>query len=110
MPLNKKTPWLLCYDIADERRLYRVHRTISRFSIPFQYSVYYTFGTKNQIQRIIEDVEKLIDKNQDDVRAYPLSSTAQTYVFGSSLLPEGISYLHNQEPLFNINETKYREN
>lgn len=66
MPINKKVPWLLCYDIADPKRLQRVHRIISKNSTTFQYSVYFTHGTRREILQIIEQTEPLIDPGKDD--------------------------------------------
>ena len=102
MPASKKIPWLLCYDIAEPRRLQQVHRTVARYAIPLQYSVFFTYGTKREMLSMIDTIDELIDKREDDVRAYPLSFSAQVYTFGCSLLPEGVRYFPNQIPSFDV--------
>ena len=94
MPINKKVPWLLCYDVADPKRLQRVHRIISKNSTTFQYSVYFTHGTRREILQIIEQTEPLIDPGKDDLRVYPVLTTAKHYHFGRSMIADGIYLFH----------------
>ena len=49
MPAGRRTPWLICYDIADPPRLQRV-RTISRHAVPLQYSVFCTDATRTPLR------------------------------------------------------------
>ena len=102
MPASKKLPWLLCYDIAEPRRLQRVHKTVSHHAIPLQYSVFLSYGTKREMLSMIDAIDELIDKREDDVRAYPLSFAAQVYTFGCSLLPEGVNFFLDQKPPFDL--------
>lgn len=94
MPINKKVPWLLCYDIAGPKRLQRVHRIISKNSTTFQYSVYFTHGTRREILQIIEQTELLIDPGKDDLRVYPVLTTAKNFHFGRSMIADGVYFFH----------------
>ena len=90
MPASRRTPWLVCYDIADPSRLQRVHRAASRRAIPFQYSVFLAWGTRSTVENILAEVEAHIDPRCDDVRAYPLLTSARPVVYGRSCLPDGV--------------------
>ena len=93
MPANRRTPWLVCYDIADPLRLQRVHRSLSRRAIPFQYSVFYTTATRNTIVEAFNEIKNHIDPCHDDIRAYPLLTTSQPFVYGRSPLPARVKLL-----------------
>ena len=79
VPANRRTPWLVCYDIADKSRLQRVHRLISRRAIPFQHSVFYINATRNDIVDMVGEIAIRINPHHDDVRAYPLLTTARPF-------------------------------
>ena len=100
MPATRETPWLICYDIADPRRLQRVHRVISRRAIPFQYSIYYTSAVRKDIESLLRDIAAEIDPRRDDVRAYPLLTTARPFIYGRSRLPDRVMLLGSAGMLF----------
>ena len=90
MPASRKNPWLICYDIADPDRLRDVHKAVSQYALPFQYSIYRTEATRRDIVSCLDDVVDLIDPRRDDVRAYPLLTTARHTIYGRSRLAEGV--------------------
>ena len=100
MPANRRTPWLVCYDITEPSRLQRVHRAVSRRAIPFQYSVFLACGTRNTVEDILAEVETHIDPRWDDVRAYPLLTSARPMLYGRSLLPGRVAVLGAAGPFF----------
>jgi CRISPR-associated protein Cas2 len=69
-----QTRYLVCYDIADEGRLTRVHRYLKGRGIPMQYSVFLCSWTWSERQEAIACLTGLIDAKADDVRIYPLPS------------------------------------
>lgn len=98
MPANRRTPWLICYDIADPRRLQRVHRVARRHAIPLQYSVFHTIATRHEVLGMLHDIEEHIDPRQDDVRAYPLLTAARPVVVGGDFLASGITLCRSAAP------------
>ena len=98
MPASRRTPWLLCYDIANPRRLQRVHRVARRHATPLQYSVFHTIATRGEVRAMIHEIEEFIDPGQDDVRAYPLLTTAQPVTLGRSRLASGVMLCHSTSP------------
>ena len=95
MPANRRTPWLLCYDIASPRRIQRVYRVLCRHATPLQYSVFHAVATRREILAMLHDIEEHIDSRRDDVRAYPLMTTARPVSLGRDRLASGITFCHS---------------
>lgn len=98
MARNASRGWLIAYDIADKRRLSRLHRFIIKHAVPVQYSLYWYKGSSAQIDRLLRDVSSLIDPRYDDVRAYPIPQNTSVDSLGDSGLPAGI-FLLEDEPV-----------
>ncbi len=90
MPASSRTPWLICYDIADRRRLRDVHREVRRYATPFQRSVYRIYASRRDVARLLRRLERVIDPGRDDVRAYPLLTNSPAVVYGAPLLAAGL--------------------
>ena len=83
---------IICYDIANPRRLGRVHRYLKRHACAVQYSVFLFTGTHEQLERCLAQLEKLMEPKEDDIRAYPLPQRGYRLSVGKSTLPEGIHW------------------
>lgn len=86
---------LICYDIADPRRLNRVHRCLTRHGIPLQYSVFLVYAHKTGLQAVLAELRALIDHRKDDVRAYPLPRKVDYQHLGRQLFPDGVTVTGN---------------
>ena len=82
--------YIICYDIANPRRLGRIHRALKKQALAVQYSVFLFSGTESQLQRCMDKLQALMDECYDDIRAYPLPQRGLRLVLGASPLPEGI--------------------
>ena len=82
--------WLICYDIANPRRLARVHRAACRFAGPVQYSVFWARLDRAGLNEALRAMAVLIDPRADDVRFYPLPENVHVYAVGRAILPEGV--------------------
>jgi len=82
--------YIVCYDIADPRRLGRIHRYMKKQALPLQYSVFLFRGSHEKLQRCLGDLQQLMDPRHDDIRAYPLPQRGLRLVLGPSALPEGV--------------------
>lgn len=82
--------YLICYDIGCPRRLQRIHRALKGQAMALQYSVFLFSGTPEQLDRCLVQLERLMDKQQDDIRAYPLPERGLRWCQGKPLLPDGI--------------------
>ncbi len=59
--------YLVCYDIADPRRLRRVHRTTEDRGTRLQYSVYQCALTPLQLAELRSDLDLVIEPGEDQV-------------------------------------------
>ncbi|MGH8563120.1 MAG: CRISPR-associated endonuclease Cas2 [Gammaproteobacteria bacterium] len=78
--------YLLAYDIADPRRLQRVHRCLSGTGIRVQYSVFVVFADLPGLAAILDDVEGPMHKREDDLRAYPITHPGELWFQGRQVL------------------------
>lgn len=97
MALNEQRAWLICYDIANPRRLGRIYRYINTVAVPVQYSLYVTENSAQEIRKIRDHLAKLIAPNEDDVRIYSLPARSNIVHYGRGALPDGL-LLAQSEP------------
>lgn len=83
-------PWLLAYDIADPRRLQRVHRRMQHHAMPLEYSVFWLEGSDKDRSECLADVLPLLRRDADDLRAYAMPRRGFRLRLGVSALPQGI--------------------
>lgn len=93
MPEFARKSHLLAYDIADPRRLGRVHRYMKKRAIAVQYSVFLVECSPLRLKEVIAGVQSLLDEREDDVRVYTLPSRIEVKTMGNQLLPGGIDLL-----------------
>jgi CRISPR-associated protein Cas2 len=79
------TAWLVCYDIAEPRRLARVGRAAREFGVPLQYSVLCA-----RLDGAMGEIATRIDPRRDDVRFYPLPENVQITGLGRDVVPLGV--------------------
>jgi CRISPR-associated protein Cas2 len=84
------TAWLICYDIAEPRRLSRVWRTVKEFGVPLQYSVFWARLDEPGVGAAIGALARRIDPRRDDVRIYPLPENVQITGLGCDVVPIGV--------------------
>jgi len=82
--------FLLCYDISDPRRLRKVHRITVTYAVFVQYSVYYFHGAERMLTSLIKELEKVIDNQADDVRAYCIEPLESAKCLGQPLMGEDL--------------------
>lgn len=82
--------FIICYDIADPRRLQRVHRKAVSHAQFVQYSVYYLDGSRQQLQAMLDEIEAVLDLQADDVRAYSVVPLSEATCLGQPLMPDDV--------------------
>ncbi|EIC21502.1 CRISPR-associated endonuclease Cas2 [Thiorhodovibrio frisius] len=90
MAANQIRPYLLAYDIADRKRLVRVHRTVKGYGMPLQYSVFLVVGTSRTLDELLGELDDIINPKEDDIRVYPLPLQFDADQYGRQWLPGGI--------------------
>jgi len=78
----KKTCFIIAYDISEKKRLQRLQRLVSNQFLQLQYSVYYGSMTHQAMDRFIIAIQKIIHKDDDDVRIYEVEPLENAFVIG----------------------------
>lgn len=84
---------LVCYDIADPRRLSKVHRVLVKHGVPVQYSVFMVVATREVLDELLALLRGLINESEDDLRVYPLPTRPDVTRLGRGCFPEGVCLL-----------------
>ena len=82
--------YLIAYDIANPRRLGKVHRILKKQGLPVQYSVFTVVMKRPRLLRLLERIEQEIEDVEDDVRCYRLPSNTETATLGRQYFPEDV--------------------
>lgn len=90
MPTIRMNDHLVCYDIRDRRRLYRVCRCMRKWGVRLQYSVFYCQLTPSLRKALVGELNALIDEGEDDVRIYSMQFNSRIRFQGRAPLPEGV--------------------
>lgn len=86
-----KTNYVVCYDIAEPKRLSKVIKLMKGQGIHLQYSVFLCTLTWQELLMLKEKMSWLIDEEEDDVRIYPLPSGNKVIAMGrGDRVPEGV--------------------
>jgi len=80
----RKNDYLVCYDIADPKRLSKLARFLEKRLVRIQYSIFYAPNMdKEEIYQLAQSIVDYIDPEEDDVRIYkivdPGYSVGQAY-------------------------------
>lgn len=87
---NQYALFLICYDIADPKRLGRVHRYLKKRSLPVQYSVFTAEFKRAQVDALMLALLTLIDQREDDVRCYGLPRHREFDALGQQFFSEDV--------------------
>jgi len=82
--------YLIAYDIANPRRLSRVHRILKKRGLPVQYSVFTVVSKRPTLIRLLTKIEEQIEAAEDDVRCYRLPENSETNSLGKQIFPEDV--------------------
>lgn len=83
-------PFLISYDIANPRRLARLHRALRKRAAAIQYSVFLGRFTEAGLAEVRAVISSIIDPAEDDVRIYPLPEGGWQRRLGRSSMPDGL--------------------
>lgn len=99
---NRRRVYLICYDIADPRRLIRVGRFMSKRAWRVQYSVFVAELRPSRLDALLDELADLINPREDDVRAYPLPGRGEAALLGTQMFPPGIMLIRNGQNVFRL--------
>jgi len=78
--------YLIAYDIAHPRRLQRLHRVLRTEALAVQESVFLVFGTRDEMEQLLDRLEALMDPREDDLRAYPVGEPPSLWLSGPGVI------------------------
>jgi len=87
--------YLVAYDIADPKRLQRMHRRLRRDGLAMQKSVFLVQRSQHGMGQLMAELGGLIHRHEDDLRAYPIPSPDEIWlrgkgaVDGNLIAPDG---------------------
>jgi len=85
----KREGWyLIAYDIANPRRLSKIHYLLKKEGLAVQKSLFFIQGTEPRINKILDRIASIMVLKEDDLRAYPVSHPRKIWTFGSNPLTE----------------------
>ena len=84
--------WLIGYDVSDPKRLQRIHRLMTNWATPIEYSIFLFTGTARELEKCLSAVNAQMNAKFDDVRCYPLPTRGLQERLGKATLPEGIQW------------------
>lgn len=71
-PANLRSTWLIAYDVVADRRRARVARRLERQGERVQKSVFVARLSTAEVERLEEELQRLIDPREDVVDLLPL--------------------------------------
>ena len=92
---NQQGLYLLAYDIANPKRLSRVHRVLKRQGLPVQYSVFTLVMKRKSLLRLLATLDALINPVKDDIRCYRLPIDVNVITLGRQLFPGDVWLFSN---------------
>jgi CRISPR-associated protein Cas2 len=84
--MDKPGWYLIAYDIADPKRLYRMHRRLRRDALAMQQSVFLVQRSQRGIGQLMDELEGLIHRREDDLRAYPIPDPGEIWLRGKGAM------------------------
>ncbi len=89
------TLYLIAYDISDNKRRTKIHKTLCGFGKWTQYSLFECFLNKKERIMLEHRLRTILNEKEDNVRIYHICSTCQakTKTIGSSPPAEDTVYL-----------------
>lgn len=75
--------YLVAYDVFDPKRLRRVQKRLSEHGLPVQQSVYFLSDTPAALEHLLDDLEEIIHRREDDIRAWPISDPGDLWYRGN---------------------------
>jgi CRISPR-associated protein Cas2 len=79
---HRRRPWLICYDVADPRRLRRTFKTLRDIALPVQKSVFVAQLTQAELERLLVQLAEHIDPQEDRLQAFILQELAAPHSLG----------------------------
>ena len=86
--MKRKGWYLVAYDIANPRRLSKIHRALKNEGLAVQKSLFLVQGTDSSINRLLDRIASIMALREDDLRAYPIMHPSKIWTNGPNPLAD----------------------
>ncbi|QTM01028.1 CRISPR-associated endonuclease Cas2 [Mannheimia sp. ZY171111] len=83
---TNRTRYLIAYDIADHKRLYRVHKKVEAYAIGGQKSFYECWLTVHELTQLRNSVSEIMQHDEDRIFIFQLFNNTEPLLFGKAKL------------------------
>lgn len=84
MPEAARTLYLVCYDIASPKRLYKVHKFLLGYKVGGQKSFFECWLTSGELKDVRRGLAERLDQNDDRAHIFQLDPRQKISCFGSA--------------------------
>lgn len=84
--MKRKGWYLVAYDIANPRRLLRIHNLLKKEGLAVQRSLFFVHGTEPCLNRLLDRIATIMALREDDLRAYPVTHPRDVWTNGPNPL------------------------
>ncbi len=78
--------YLVAYDIANPRRLQKIHRLLKKEGLAVQKSLFFVQGHVQDVTALLDRLAVVLDSKKDDLRAYPITHPKEVWTTGGPLV------------------------
>ncbi len=86
--MKRKGWYLVAYDIANPRRLSKIHRMLKNEGIAVQKSLFLVQGTESCVNKLLDRIASIMALCKDDLRAYPIMHPGKIWTNGPNPLAD----------------------
>lgn len=79
-PPSPQRTYLIMYDIADPKRLRKVHQLCKKYGLPQQYSVFEARLTQRKFITFLREATQIIHQVEDQLVCIPICETCRSQV------------------------------
>lgn len=87
--------YLIAYDIANPKRLSRVHSILKQQGLPLQYSVFTVVIKRKALIKLLNSINDRINPAKDDIRCYRLPECCDVKTLGRQFFPKDVMLFNN---------------
>jgi len=104
--MSQSSWYMIVYDIADEKRLRKVHRVMKNYGLPVQQSVFFYPGSQKSVNGLLDKIAAVMSLEDDDLRAYPVRHPRYVWATSGSVLDAAPLYSDQQSDKKTKKESK----
>ena len=86
--MERKGWYLVAYDIANPRRLQKIHNLIKKEGLAVQKSLFFVQGTETGLNKLLDKIATIMVLREDDLRAYPILHPKEVWTTGPNPISE----------------------